>query len=145
MRAIAADAALAPPKPLRPNCFHIAAVGRSMTTEKGHQVLLDALALLSQKSSQPWHLWLAGDGPLRPALTAQAEALGLESRVTSLGMCTGGTFDCSLPITMLPSFMEGMPNVVMEAIGRRHASPSNRCGWYHELSEGGNYVGWYHG
>ncbi len=137
MRAIAADAALAPPKPLRPNCFHIAAVGR-MTTEKGHQVLLDALALLSQKSSQPWHLWLAGDGPLRPALTAQAEALGLESRVTFLGhVPQAARLIAHCQLLCLPSFYEGMPNVVMEAMAAGTPVLATDAGGTTELSGGG--------
>ncbi len=55
------------------------ALGR-LHANKGFDVLLDAMAL----QPDAW-LWLAGEGPLRRALTAQAERLGIAHRVRFLG------------------------------------------------------------
>jgi glycosyltransferase involved in cell wall biosynthesis len=55
------------------------ALGR-LHENKGFDVLLDALAMMPQA-----YLWLAGEGPLRGALTSQAARLGITDRVRFLG------------------------------------------------------------
>ncbi|WP_169449153.1 glycosyltransferase family 4 protein [Patulibacter americanus] len=68
----AADPALPSPR--------IVFAGR-LHAEKGPDVLLDALALLPDAPP----LQMLGDGAMRPALEAQADALGLRDRVTFRG------------------------------------------------------------
>lgn len=60
--------------------FMIGAAAR-LVSEKGLDLLLAAAARLEQ----PWRLEIAGDGPERDALAAQAAALGVADRVCILG------------------------------------------------------------
>jgi glycogen(starch) synthase len=61
-------------------------VGR-LVSDKGVDVLLDALALLAGEDLRP-RLTVVGDGPERPRLEKQAERLGLTGQVTFLGKRT---------------------------------------------------------
>lgn len=58
-------------------------VGR-LVSDKGADVLLEALGLLAARGIAPG-LTIVGDGPERPALEAQARALGGAARVSFLG------------------------------------------------------------
>lgn len=62
-------------------------VGR-LVSDKGVDVLLDALALLAQ-SGRPVRLTIVGTGPEGPALEEKAKAQGLQSAVTFVGAKTG--------------------------------------------------------
>lgn len=62
-------------------------VGR-LVSDKGVDVLLDALGLLTGQGMAP-SLAIAGDGPERPLLEERARRLGLSSRVRFLGTRTG--------------------------------------------------------
>ncbi len=61
-------------------------VGR-LVSDKGVDVLLDALALLAQESLRP-QLTVVGDGPERPRLEEQAARLGIAAQVDFLGTRT---------------------------------------------------------
>ncbi|HEX9668936.1 MAG TPA: glycosyltransferase family 4 protein [Thermoanaerobaculia bacterium] len=63
------------------------ALGR-LVSDKGLDLLLEALALLAAEGSRP-RLTIAGDGPERPRLAAQAERLGLAAQVDFPGTVTG--------------------------------------------------------
>jgi glycosyltransferase involved in cell wall biosynthesis len=93
-------------------------VGR-VTVQKGVDVLLKALAD-PRLTGLPWHLDLAGDGPQLPEYREQAAALGLTDRITFHGWMTREQvrplFD-SADLLVLPSRYEGMPIVVLEAMG----------------------------
>lgn len=52
--------------------------------KKGLDVLLKAVAALGARSNPPY-CWIAGDGPLKAELEAQARALGVADRVRFLG------------------------------------------------------------
>ncbi len=97
--------------------LHIACVGR-MTDEKGHAVLLEAMRLVRQMAPQlDWHLWLAGDGPLRPALIERTLRLELNDRVTFLGhLDHAARLIQRSDVLCLPSLYEGLPNVVLESM-----------------------------
>ena len=58
----------------------------SLTANKGHRYLVDALALVARKFPDTV-LLLAGDGPLKSSLQEQAERLGLGRRVIFAGVC----------------------------------------------------------
>lgn len=62
-------------------------VGR-LVSDKGVDVLLDALALLAAEGPRP-RLTVIGDGPELPGLREQARRLGLEEQVDFLGTRTG--------------------------------------------------------
>lgn len=53
--------------------------------DKGHKYLIDSIQRLSTITDVPFHLVLAGDGPLLEAAKAQVKALGLEESIAFIG------------------------------------------------------------
>lgn len=102
-----------------------------LVSDKGVDVLLDALALLAREGIAP-RLAVVGDGPERPRLAAQAERLGIAGRVDFLGTRTGEELVRLLNahrILVAPSrYREPFGNVALEAIA---------CGCVVVGSEGG--------
>jgi glycosyltransferase involved in cell wall biosynthesis len=118
----------------------VGAVGR-LSPEKGHRVLLDAFHAV-QRRIPGVQLVLVGDGPEGPSLRRQAEALGLAASTVLLGLRKDGQqIIGALDVMALPSFSEGMPNVVLEAFaygtpvvatavgGVPDMVADGRCGW----------------
>jgi glycogen(starch) synthase len=62
----------------------ILGIGR-VVPQKGFDLLIDAYARLQQRLPDAPDLVIAGDGPERPRLQAQADALGLNSRIHLIG------------------------------------------------------------
>lgn len=63
----------------------IGAVG-ALSTQKGFEVLIDALAELKKDTSMPeWQCLIAGDGPLFQELKVQADQLGMAESILFLG------------------------------------------------------------
>ena len=92
----------------------VGAVGR-LSPEKGHRVLIDAFARLRNRLPGA-RLAIAGDGPEEASLRRQVEALGLSGHVTFMGLrADGQQIIAALDVMVLPSFSEGMPNVLLEA------------------------------
>jgi glycosyltransferase involved in cell wall biosynthesis len=94
-------------------------IGR-LCEQKGQMLLLDAIHQLKQQSVFV-ELVLIGDGELRDELEWFITEHGLFDRVTLLGWCSGEEIkqaldDCS--VFVLPSFAEGLPVVIMEALAR---------------------------
>jgi glycosyltransferase involved in cell wall biosynthesis len=112
-------------------------VGR-MVPVKGLDLLLEACSLLQGRGTQ-FRLYLVGDGPLRPALEADARARGL-SDVHFVGQ----TFHDALPdwyraadLTVLPSRSEGLPNVLRESLACGTPFVASRVGGISEIAAGG--------
>ncbi len=80
---------------------------------KAPQNALAALARLRQH--ERLHLLLAGDGPLRAALAAQIERLGLGARCQLLGWQEPAPFVAGLDALLLCSHNEGTPISLLEA------------------------------
>lgn len=102
------------PEPLPEGPLRLATVAR-LAPQKGLPLLLDALA----RVPDPPHLTIVGDGPFRPALEAQARRLGLADRVRFTGALSGADVRATLVAAhafVLPSFAEGLPVVIMEAM-----------------------------
>ena len=95
----------------------IACVGR-LSAEKGHHGLLRAVADL--RSDVPsLRLTLIGDGPLRADLQARARDLGVYDIVEFAGARSENDvmrFLSGTDIFVLPSLLEGLPVVLMEAM-----------------------------
>ena len=92
-------------------------VGR-LSNEKGHRGLIEAFALVGRESPGV-RLDLVGDGPLRGELEALVERQGLADRVTLHGALSESETLAQIAaadILVLPSFMEGLPLVIMEAM-----------------------------
>ena len=85
-----------------------------LTHQKGFDMLLDALARIGNRDI---HLSIMGDGALREALIARADALGISERVAFLGYQTNPyPLIANADAFVLSSRFEGMPNVVLEAL-----------------------------
>lgn len=98
--------------PLRITC-----VGR-LVPEKGQRVLVEAVAQMSARGFDV-RLALAGDGPERHRLERMAHDRGLAARVDFLGAIAHTRVRDLLDHTdlfCLPSFAEGVPIVLMEAM-----------------------------
>lgn len=96
---------------------HLVAIGR-LAEQKGFPLLIDAIAI-ARETLPDLHLTLVGDGPLRDALTAQTAALGLQHHITFAGWQDESGVRTALTAAtalILPSFAEGLPVVVMEAM-----------------------------
>jgi colanic acid/amylovoran biosynthesis glycosyltransferase len=95
----------------------ILCVGR-LVPEKGQAILLQALALLKQNGVDA-ELELVGAGPSREALEALAAELELTDRVRFAGAVAQDAIDAyyeTANVFCLPSFSEGVPVVLMEAM-----------------------------
>lgn len=102
-----------------PKTVRCLAIGR-LIPRKGFQFLIQALPQILDKVQHHFKIEIVGDGPYREELTGLAENLG----VTSYIRFTGTVPYSELPqkyreadIFILPSLAEGMPLVVLEAMG----------------------------
>jgi len=93
----------------------VGAVSR-LAWKKGIRHLLEATPRILEAVPDA-HVVIAGDGPLRSELEAQAAALGVRDRVLFLGsrpdtIALMAAFD----VFVLPSVVEGMSNALLEAM-----------------------------
>ena len=97
--------------------LRLLSVGR-LEREKGHSVLLDAIARLADRGTAV-ELELVGDGTRLEALQRQARELGIEDRVTfagAIGQDRIREHYRRADAFCLPSLGEGIPVVLMEAL-----------------------------
>lgn len=93
--------------------FVVAIIAR-LKPVKGHRYLLEALARLADLPHMK--LLVVGDGPLRPALEAQANTLGIAERVHFCGFVEDiPAILQSVDAVCLPSLSEALPYVLLEA------------------------------
>jgi glycosyltransferase involved in cell wall biosynthesis len=91
----------------------VGAVG-AMVEHKGHRVLLEAIARLRERG-QPPTLVLAGEGPLRGSLAAEAQDLGVNLKLLGYVEEPAELFP-ALDVLALASLSgEGSPGVIKEA------------------------------
>ena len=127
-----------PPAPAAPR---FAAVAR-LSGQKGLPLLVEAAALLRARG-RDFTLEIAGDGELREALTRQIAAAGLERQVRLLGALDGAGVRRLLEgarAFVLPSFAEGLPVVIMEALALERPVIATAIAGTPELVDAG--VGW---
>jgi glycosyltransferase involved in cell wall biosynthesis len=106
---------------------------------KGQPVLLEAFAGL-RRQGVPAHLTLVGGGPEREALEALASRLGVAGDVTftgGLGHDDVREQYARTDVFCLPSFAEGQPVVLMEAMAARLPVVSTWIAGTSELVEDG--------
>ena len=92
-----------------------------LSPEKGHLLALEAFAPVA--SAHPTaRLVFAGDGPMRDTLEARIAELGLADQVDILGWVDSKRVQAEIDAAtalVQPSFIEGLPLVIMEALARR--------------------------
>ncbi|WP_113910743.1 glycosyltransferase [Roseovarius dicentrarchi] len=110
-------ARFAVPAPLPQGALHLVAIGR-FVEQKGQMLLIPALKA-AIADVPDLHLTLIGDGPLRAALEHGIKAEGLGAHVTFTGWLDEAGVRARLAAShglIMPSFAEGLPMVVMEAM-----------------------------
>lgn len=134
------DAARFSPPDARPEGgpLRVLTVGR-LVGVKGQSILLDSIGTLLERGIDV-HLTVVGDGPLRGVLEAQAARLRLGSHVSFVGAESPariGRRCAEAQVFCLPSFAEGIPVVLMEALATELAVVATRVGGIPELVEHG--------
>ncbi|MGB8298973.1 MAG: glycosyltransferase family 4 protein [Polyangia bacterium] len=113
------DALLGPdPVPI-PEPRRLVSIGR-LCEQKGQLLLVEAMARLHREGRAP-ELMLVGDGILRCEIEAAVTRNGLQKNVHILGWADSATIRRTLDEScafVLPSFAEGLPVVIMEAMAR---------------------------
>ena len=132
------DPALFPPRRHSGEGSQLLFVGR-LAGVKGLPILLDALAQLKQRRPDI-HLSVAGDGPDRARLEAQARRLGVAENVSFLGYRSQQQVRellAGTDVFVMSSFAEGVPVVLMEAMAAHVAVVATRIAGIPELVEDG--------
>jgi colanic acid/amylovoran biosynthesis glycosyltransferase len=96
---------------------NIVCVGR-LCEEKGQMLLVEAINILT-KQGLKCHLTLVGDGPLRPQIEALIKKYNLQKQVQITGWASSNDvqkYILKSRTMVLPSFAEGLPVVLMEAL-----------------------------
>ena len=92
-------------------------IGR-LSAQKGHLLLLEALRHLRDEGMTP-NVVLIGDGPLRQQLEQRIARYDLSGQVKMMGWLPGADVKKEIRSSralVLPSFAEGLPVVIMEAM-----------------------------
>ena len=105
------------PSPPQPR---LVCVGR-LCEQKGQLLLIEAAAALLREGIE-FHLVLAGDGDMRGDIEAAIARHGLEKKISITGWISGAQVRAEIlaaTALVLPSFAEGLPVVLMEAMALR--------------------------
>jgi colanic acid/amylovoran biosynthesis glycosyltransferase len=132
-------AGAATPPPAAPR---IVCVGR-LCEQKGQLLLVSAVAQLARRGT-PLELVLAGDGEMRTELESLIACSGLQSCVRITGWIDSATVRAEILAAralVLPSFAEGLPVVIMEAMALRRPVLSTYVAGIPELVRAGR-EGW---
>lgn len=108
---------------------------------KGHRRLIEALPGVLEKHPDA-RLLIAGEGPLRPAIEARIEELGIGRSVQLLGNRQDvDRLLCAADVFCLPSDWEGLPLAVAEAMAAGLPVVATAVGGVPEIVEEG-VTGW---
>ena len=134
------DPAVFAPRPFRdqPAPFEIICVGR-LTPAKGQHILVQAVQQLTEKG-RSLRLRLVGDGEDRASLERQVRQLGVESQVIFEGAVNQDRIRdlyAGADLFAIPSFAEGIPVVLMEAMAMEIPCVTTRITGIPELIEDG--------
>jgi len=117
-------------------------VGR-LAEQKGHAVLVEAAARLVAEGFR-LRIRLIGDGPLRQSIRTMIAHKGLETCIELAGWQSNDAVRCAILASrclVLPSFAEGLPVVLMEALALGRPVIATYVGGIPELVENGK-CGW---
>ena len=110
----------------------------NLTSNKAVHVLLRALANIELDSN--FHLNIVGDGPERGTLLSQARSYDIEQKVSFLGRVDHSRVQEIIQtgcLLVLPSYSEGTPNVLKEAMACARPVIATNVGGTPELIEHG--------
>jgi glycosyltransferase involved in cell wall biosynthesis len=103
-------------KILEPNALLIGSVAR-LSEEKRFPQLVAIFSKVARSIDRPLHLWIAGEGPDRPAIEAAIQEANLGGSIRLLGLLSPNhLFYQALDLFVLNSIREGLPNVILEAM-----------------------------
>lgn len=125
-----------------PDIARLVCVGR-LCEQKGQQLLIQAMALLAQRG-QVFELVLAGDGEMRAEIEALVDSNCLRKQVRITGWISSDQVRSELLAAramVLPSFAEGLPVVIMEAMALRRPVLTTSIAGVPELVRNGE-CGW---
>lgn len=108
-----------PPRGAHPECVRILTVGR-LIPRKDVQLLIRALPQLIQNATRDFEVEIVGDGPCHSSLVKLAEELGVIHKIRFAGSVSYSELPQkyqNADIFALCSLAEGMPLVVLEAMG----------------------------
>ena len=127
------------PAPLPKGPRRVVAIGR-LVEQKGQLALIRAMA----ETTEPVHLTLIGDGEMRGDIERLIAELGLAKRVTLTGWVDEARIRAELEAAhalVMPSFAEGLPMVVMEAMAAARPVIATYIAGTPELVQNGQ-TGW---
>jgi len=128
--------------PMPDGALRLVNIGR-FAEQKGQMLLLEAMAEVI-KTAPDTHLTLVGDGDLRGDIEASIKRLGLDANVTLAGWLNEDQVSAALGqahALVLPSFAEGLPMVVMEAMASARPVITTYIAGIPELMQNGE-TGW---
>jgi colanic acid/amylovoran biosynthesis glycosyltransferase len=105
------------PQPVSDGITQLVSIGR-FAEQKGQLALIEAMSEVI-KAQPNAHLTLIGDGEMRSQITAAIAQRGLEKHVTLTGWLAEKDVRTALDqahALVMPSFAEGLPMVIMEAM-----------------------------
>lgn len=114
-------------------------IGR-LVPEKGALILVEATALLAERGHRV-HVTIAGAGPACGEIERHAERFGVASQIAfpgAVGQDDIHALYAGASIFCLPSFAEGVPGVLMEAMAMRLPVVTTRITGIAELVEDGH-------
>ena len=103
---------------------------------KGHSILIDACAHLSRNGVE-FNCFIFGDGPLRARLQEQISAHALQDRIKLMGSLPQqqlADWYRACDLFLLPSYSEGVPNVLLEAAACGAAFVASSVGGIPEIA-----------
>jgi glycosyltransferase involved in cell wall biosynthesis len=125
-----------------PDVSRLVMIGR-LGRSKGHLILLEALQRLVSEGVD-FHMLFVGDGPLRAMIEHQIDERGLREYIELAGWMDNNSVReefLSCRGMVLPSFSEGLPVVIMEALALGRPVVCTRVGGISELVVDGE-SGW---
>ena len=103
--------------PISPGTPRLVSIGR-FSEQKGQLVLIEAMAQIVKEHPKA-QLTLVGDGEMRPQIEAAINTHGLDKNITLTGWLSEEDVHRELiraQALVMPSFAEGLPMVIMEAM-----------------------------
>lgn len=111
-----------------PTARVVAGIGR-LVPFKGFEHLVEAFSQLPRSEQAPRRLLLLGDGPMRQALAAQAQRLGIADELILAGFRDDiPTLLPALDVVAFSSLYEGLPMALLEAMASARAIVATTVG-----------------